>query len=111
MGARSGGNGKFTGTGGEVFYGGPGSKGWEKDVQAALASGVARIKDTVYIFDDLDNDVAYTVLAGVAAKSKGFQKDIATKGLKNMFDTGHAKLTEKQAWAVSYEFKNIFGKK
>ena len=100
--------GKFTGTGGEVFYGGPGSKGWAESVKDALNGGVAEMKKNVYVYDELDNDRAYTILAGVAAKSTGFQKDVATKGLKNMFDKGNANLSEKQAWAVSYEFKKLF---
>lgn len=100
--------GKFTGTGGEVFYGGPGSKGWDKSVKDALAGGVAGMKNSVYLNDSVDNEKSYTILAGVAAKSTGFQKDVATKGLKNMFDKGTANLSEKQAWAVSYEFKKLF---
>ena len=101
-------SGQFTGTGGEVFYGGPGSKGWNESVKNVLAGGVAGMKSAVYYDGSVDNDTAYTVLAGVAAKSTGFQKDVATKGLKNMFDYGNANLTEKQSWAVSYEFKKLF---
>lgn len=101
-------DGMFTGTGGEVFYGGPGSKGWKQSVKDALDSGVAGMKSAVYYDGSVDNEKAYTVLAGVAAKSTGFQKDVATKGLKNMFDSGNANLTEKQSWAVSYEFKKLF---
>lgn len=110
-GASGGGNsqGRFTGTNGEVFYGGPGSKGWKESVQSALGKGVGKMKDNVYLDGSVDNETAYTVLAGVAAKSTGFQKDVATKGLKSMFDKGTANLTEKQSWAVSYEFKKLFG--
>lgn len=110
MGSRSrNSDGMFTGTGGEVFYGGPGSKGWNDSVKNVLAGGVAGMKNSVYLNGNVDNEKAYTVLAGVAAKSTGFQKDVATKGLKNMYDKGDANLTEKQSWAVSYEFKKLFG--
>lgn len=118
MGARSGGaggmrnrSGMFTGTGGEVFYNGPGSKGWNKSVENVLKGGVLGMKTHVYMNGELDNDNAHTILAGVAAKSTGFQKDVATKGLKNMYNKGDASLSEKQAWAVAYEFNRIFGKK
>ena len=107
-GSRGRSDGRFTGTGGEVFYGGPGSNGWDKSVKDALKGGVAGMKSAVYYDGSVDNDTAYTVLAGVAAKSTGFQKDVATKGLKNMFDGGNANLSEKQSWAVSYEFKKLF---
>ena len=111
MGSRSrNSDGRFVGTGGEVFYNGPGSKGWNESVAKALKAGTASNKDSIYLDFRVESDQAYTVMAGVAAKSTGFQKDIATKGLKKYFDSGKTfGLSEKQAWAVSYEFKRLFG--
>lgn len=41
------------------------------------------------------------ILHEVQNNSKGFQKDIATKALNGM------NISEKQAWCVAFEFKNI----
>jgi hypothetical protein len=104
--------GRFFGTDGVDYYGGPGSRGWKAQVKNALSKGMVGMKNDVYIFGDLDKGASYTILAGVAAKSTGFQKDIATKGLQNLHKTFNkgTGLTEKQSWAVVYEFKKIFGK-
>ena len=105
--------GRFTGSNGEVFYGGPGSKGWNEKVEKAMKAGVASNKSAITLGFMVESEQAYTVMAGVAAKSTGFQKDIATKGLNKYFDTGARNptfgLSEKQAWSVAYEFKKLFG--
>ena len=44
---------------------------------------------------------AETILDIVKNKSKGFQADIANKALQ------YGKITEKQAWCIVFEFKNI----
>ena len=108
-------SGKFTGSNGDVFYNGPGSKGWNQSVEKAVNAGVKGNKNAVYMMNDEDDEHGYTVLAGVAAKSTGYQKDIATKGLNNLYNNKFGSygsgLTEKQAWAVAYEFQRIYGKK
>lgn len=105
----------FTGTNGQRFSGGPGSKGWKKAVENAVKDGVSGNKNAVYMMNDVDDEKGYTILAGVAAKSTGFQKDIATKALSKLYKNNYNQygngLSEKQAWAISYEFQRIFGKK
>jgi len=55
------------------------------------------------IFNQLDNhDFMFnTILEIVSEKGNGFKKDIAIKALK------YNRLSEKQAWCVAYEFKNV----
>ncbi len=57
----------------------------------------------VEIFNQLDNhDFMFsTILEVVSTKGHSFKKDIATKALK------YNRLSEKQAWCVAYEFKNV----
>ena len=46
-------------------------------------------------------DEAESILRLVAEKSKGFQGDIAKKAMISK------RLSEKQAWCIAYEFKNV----
>ena len=62
-------------------------------------SSVAEVKEVVYNMSE-SNDFMY-ILTEVRNKSKGFQKDIAERGLN-----GNA-ISEKQAWCVAFEFKNV----
>jgi len=55
------------------------------------------------IFSELDNNGSLyeSILETVVSKSSNYKKDIAEKGLK------YGRLSEKQAWAVAYEYKNV----
>lgn len=56
----------------------------------------------IYYFNANGFDInAETILDTVKNNSKGFQSDIAKKALE------YGKITEKQAWCVAYEFKNV----
>ncbi len=62
-------------------------------------SDITDIKEVVYNMPE-SNDFLF-ILNEVKNNSKGFQKDIADKGLNGM------NLSEKQSWCVAYEFKNV----
>lgn len=63
---------------------------------------VKEIFTAIYLFNSNGFDIeAETILDTVKNNSKGFQKNIAENALK------YGRLTEKQAWCVAYEFKNV----
>ena len=62
-------------------------------------SSAADIKEVVYNMPE-SNDFLF-ILTEVKNNSKGFQKDIAEKGINGM------SISEKQAWCVAFEFKNV----
>lgn len=62
-------------------------------------SSVSDIKECVYL--NAGSTDSEWILSIVKTQSKGFQKDIANKGLSGI------NLSEKQSWCVAYEFKNV----
>ena len=62
-------------------------------------SSVSDVKEVVYRMPE-STDFLF-ILTEVKNNSNGFQKDIAIKGLNGRH------LSEKQAWCVAYEFKNV----
>jgi len=52
----------------------------------------------ILITNDIDK---HTILIAVSEKSKGFQSDVAKKAIQ------YNRMSDKQAWCIAYEFKNI----
>ncbi len=70
-------------------------------------SKVSDIKDCLYMHPE--HTETLHVLTTVKNNSKGFHKDIAEKGLEYLAEKGMdvRSLSEKQAWCVAFEFKNV----
>lgn len=71
-----------------------------KETTTEMISSNYSVKDIFNILESKEVEFE-TILNEVVLKSKGFQSDVAAKGLK------YNSLSTKQAWCVAYEFKNV----